>query len=99
MHTCLTQHAFCFFLFNISGIKTKPKVYSKQDKEKYKKAHHKFTKHKESTLQTDRIKKKDTQSNKENASGLQTKFILLGLGATPHSLELKAAHEEVPLDI
>src|SRR3989442_14745777 len=97
MHTCLTQHAFCFFLFNISGIKTKPKVYSKQDKEKHKKAHHKLTKHKESALQIDRIKKY-TQSNKENASGLQTKFILLGPGATPHSLELKAAHEELPLD-
>ena len=57
MHTCLTQHAFCFFLFNISEIKFKPKVYSKQDKEKYKKAHHKLTKHKESTLQ---IKKRST---------------------------------------
>ena len=57
MHTCLTPHAFCFFLFNLSGIKTKPKVYSKQDKEKYKKAYHKLTKHKESTLQIDRIKK------------------------------------------
>ena len=79
----LNPACILFLLIGISGIKTKPRVYSKKDQEKYK----------ESTLQTDKIKKKHTQSNKENASGLQAKFILLGPGATPHSLELKAAHE------
>ena len=94
----LNPACILFLLIDISGIKTKPRVYSKKDQEKYKEAYTNLRSTRKAYYQTDRIKRRNTQSNKENASGLQAEFMLLGPGATQHSLELKAAHEEVPLD-